>query len=135
MLMTDDSPRGTILLVDDNMHIRRLAKVHLERAGYTVITAADGEEGLHVYERHRSCVVLLLTDVAMPKINGLELADRVQGMDSNLPVVLMSGDAPYEYRDLEWLAKPFAPTELIEMVRRAMSASAQPQRAVADSAA
>jgi FixJ family two-component response regulator len=125
MLMTDDSPRGTILLVDDNMHIRRLAKVHLERAGYTVITAADGEEGLHVYERHRSCVVLLLTDVAMPKINGLELADRVLG----------SGDAPYEYRDLEWLAKPFAPTELIEMVRRAMSASAQPQRAVADSAA
>jgi FixJ family two-component response regulator len=71
----------------------------------------------------------------MPKINGLELADRVLGLDSNLPVVLMSGDAPYEYRDLEWLAKPFAPTELIEMVRRAMSASAQPQRAVADSAA
>ena len=126
--MTDDRSYGTILLVDDNMDIRRLGKRLLEMAGYTVIAAADGEEGLHFYEQHRSCIGLLLTDVTMPKINGFELADRVLGMDSNLPVVIMSGDGPFEYRDLKCLAKPFAPAELMEIVSRAMSANAKPQK-------
>jgi CheY-like chemotaxis protein len=119
--MASETQCGTILLVDDNMAVRGLAKRLLEVAGYKVIAAADGEEGLHFYERHRSSIALLLTDVVMPKISGFELADRVLGMDSKLPVVLMSGDAPCEYRDMECLTKPFRPTELIETVSRVLS--------------
>ena len=84
---------GTILVVDDNADVRGLAKRILEIAGYTVITAADGEEGLRCYEKHRSSIVLLLTDVVMPNIGGFELAERVLGMDSQVSVVLMSGDS------------------------------------------
>ncbi len=90
----------------------------------------DGEEGLRFYQEHRSAIVLLLTDVVMPKINGLELADRVLGMDSQLPVLFMSGDAACDYRDLECVSKPFRPTELIETVTRVLSANAHSQKAV-----
>jgi len=132
--MTDDRSCGTILLVDDNTDIRRLVKRLLEIAGYTVIAAADGAEGLHFYEQHRSSIDLLLTDVVMPKISGFELADRLLGMDPQLSVLFMSGDAEFNYRDLECLAKPFRPTELIETVSRVLSANAPSQKTAAQSA-
>jgi two-component system, cell cycle sensor histidine kinase and response regulator CckA len=120
--MQSDSQRGTILLVDDNTDIRMIARLFLETAGYTVIAAADGEEGLRSYEQHRSTIMLLLTDVTMPNIDGLELADRVLGMNSQLPVLFMSGHGHCNYRGLECLAKPFHPTELIETVNRVLYA-------------
>ncbi len=123
--MTEDSRHGTILVVDDNLDIRTLAQRFLELAGYTVITASDGEEGLCFYQQHQSSIVLLLTDVKMPKVNGFELADHVHAMDSRLPVLLMSGDVRCDYRDLECLAKPFRPTELMEAVSRTLYATAQ----------
>jgi CheY-like chemotaxis protein len=127
--MLTDSQRGTILVVDDNTDIRVFAKRFLETAGYTVIAAADGAEGLRSYEQHRSTIMLLLTDVAMPNINGLELADRVLRMDSQLPVLFMSGDGECEYRGLECLAKPFHPAELIETVNRVLYAKAHSETA------
>jgi CheY-like chemotaxis protein len=123
--MPEDSRGGTILVVDDNLDIRGLAQRLLELAGYRVITAADGEEGLCFFEQHRSSIVLLLTDVVMPKVNGIELADRVRAMDSRLPVLLMSGNAARDYRDLECLAKPFRPAELMEAVSRTLYATTQ----------
>ncbi len=127
--MPADTHCVKILVVDDNLDIRALAKRFLEIAGYTVITAADGEEGLRFYEEHRSTIALLLTDVAMPKINGFELADRVQEMDAHLSVLFMSGDAGRDYQGSECLAKPFRPTELIEKVKRALHANAESKRA------
>ena len=127
--MACDMERGTILVVDDNVDIRGFAKRFLETAGYTVVTAADGKEGLHVYEEHQSSIVLLLTDVVMPNINGIELADRVLEMDSQLPVLFMSGDAWGAYRGLECVAKPFRPAELVERVSRVLNANADSVRA------
>jgi CheY-like chemotaxis protein len=123
--MREDSRRGTILVVDDNLEVRGLAQRLLELAGFTVITAADGEEGLCFYEKHQSSIVLLLTDVVMPKVSGLELADRVRAMDSRLPVLLMSGGDRCDYRDLECLAKPFRPGELAEAVGRTLYGTTQ----------
>lgn len=129
--MANDRHNGTILVVDDNGDVRGLAKRILEIAGYTVITAADGEEGLRSYEMHRSNIVLLLTDVVMPNIGGFELAERVLGMDSQVSVVLMSGNSACDYRSLEYLAKPFRPTELIETVSRVLSANVHSQKTAA----
>ncbi len=128
--MTYDSQNGTILVVDDNRDICTLTKRLLEAAGWSVVTAMDGEEGLRFYEEHRPAIVLLLTDVVMPKINGFELADRVLGADSQLPVLFMSGDAGCDYRGLECISKPFRPSELIETVSRVLSANAHSQKAV-----
>jgi two-component system cell cycle sensor histidine kinase/response regulator CckA len=123
--MAHDKQRGTILVVDESIDICRFARIFLEQAGYDVVTAADGEEGLRFYQEHRSSIVLLLTDVLMPNIGGVELADRVLEMNSQLPVLFMSGDAWSAYRGLECIAKPFRPDELIVMVGRALSAKTQ----------
>jgi two-component system cell cycle sensor histidine kinase/response regulator CckA len=119
--MTCNTPHGTILVVDDDVDIRVCAKVFLERAGYSVVTATDGDEGLRYYETHQSRILLLLTDVMMPKIDGLELADRVLGIDSKLPVLFMSGGAWSPFRGLECVAKPFRSAELVERVSRVLN--------------
>jgi DNA-binding response OmpR family regulator len=114
--MADDGRRGTILVVDDNPDIRGLAKFFLENAGYTVVMAADGAEGLRFYRENQSSILLLLTDITMPNMNGLEL--------------VMSGLACGAYPGLESIAKPFRPDELIERVGRVLDARVNPERAV-----
>ena len=123
--MTHDVHNGTILIVDDNVDVRAFAKVFLEHAGYSVVTAADGEEGLRYYEMHQSSIVLLLTDVRMPNMNGLDLADRVLGLDSQLPVLFMSGDAWSADRGFGCVAKPFRSADLVERVSRVLNASSE----------
>lgn len=124
----------TILVVDDNPAILGIAKTLLEIAGYTVVTAGDGEDGLRCYESHRSRIVLLLTDVVMPKMGGLDLAERVLRMDSQVSVVLMSGDARRDHQSWEYLAKPFRPAELVDMVKRVLSREGRTPEAAAHNA-
>ena len=126
--MTCDTKPGTILVVDDNLHIRIFARTFLETAGYTVVTAADGEEALHFYKKHQASIVLLLTDVTMPNIDGLQLADRVLEMDSQLPVLFMSGDAGNADRGFGCVAKPFLSAELLERVNQVLNAKTHSAR-------
>jgi len=119
--MRSNAQSGTILLVDDNSAVRTLAEKLLERAGYSLATAADGSEGLRYYQQHQSSIALLLTDVMMPKMNGLELAEQVLRIDSQLPVLFMSGDAGCLFRGLECLAKPFRSGQLLESLNRLLT--------------
>ena len=115
-------PRETILVVDDNMGVRGYTKLSLEDAGFDVITAADGEEALRLYQQHQLSIVLLITDVGMPNMNGFQLADRVLQIDTQLPVLFMSGRyAGIVFRGLECIAKPFQPAELVEKVKWALN--------------
>ena len=115
----------TILVVEDNLDIRTLIRTFLEKAGYAVLTADDGEEGLRVYERHQSSIGLLLTDVMMPKMDGVELADRVLQLDAHLPVLFMSGDAPRIGLHSSCLAKPFKSGDLVGRVAQVLGPSGQ----------
>jgi two-component system cell cycle sensor histidine kinase/response regulator CckA len=115
--------RGTILVVEDDLLVRELLRMFLEKEGYTVVTASDGEEGLLVYKRHQPNIALLLTDVRMPRMNGVDLADRVLQLDSHLPVVFMSGDAPRLNLRSTCLAKPFNSADLIGTVAQVLHAS------------
>jgi CheY-like chemotaxis protein len=126
--MAHDRQRGTILVVDDNADICMLAKLFLENAGYDVVTANDGDEGLRFYKEHRSNIILLLTDVVMPNVGGIELADCVLGIDSQIPVLFMSGSPGCSYHGQEFLLKPFRPAGLIKTVGRALNAKAHPER-------
>jgi DNA-binding response OmpR family regulator len=128
--MADDGPRGIILVVDDNLEFRGFAQMFLEKAGYTVVTAPDGVEALRFYREHQSSIMLLLTDITMPNMNGLELASCVLEIDSRLPVLVMSGAARADYRGLENIAKPFRPAELIERVGLVLNARAKPDVSV-----
>ncbi len=109
----------TILVVDDEAGIRLFSLV-LRRKGYEVITAANGPDARELWLRHGK-VSLLLTDVAMPKKNGLELARELKNLQPGLSVLLMSGNYHHwqeEPSPFRCLQKPFPPQALLQEVER-----------------
>jgi len=83
----------TVLVVDDEADICELARDCLVAAGYRVLEARDGEEALRIAEGHTEPIHLLLTDVVMPRLNGVELAGRLNRQRPDTKVLYMSGFA------------------------------------------
>ena len=116
------SRTATILLVEDEMPLRRLLFQVLTAAGHAVLEAANGEEALALGERRSQPIDLLLTDVVMPGMSGPELVGRLRSVRPNLPVLYMSGyDRDLiDQKTLEtaagFLPKPFGPRALLEGV-------------------
>jgi PAS domain S-box-containing protein len=81
----------TILLVEDEENLRRLARQSLENQGYRVIDAPDGATAIQISQAHKGPIHLLLTDVIMPGMNGRELADKVAPTRPEMRVLYMSG--------------------------------------------
>ncbi len=118
-----DGGRATLLLVEDEPALRRLAVMMLEEEGYTVLQAGNGLDALTVAERHRGPLDLLITDVVMPKLSGPELAQQLRGLRPELEVLFMSGynDSRLVHRGVveakaNLLGKPFTPADLITRV-------------------
>ncbi len=119
-------PNGseTILVVEDEEALRRLATRLLETAGYTVLSAADGEQALITCERHAGKIDLLLTDVVMPRMSGKRLAERLATTRPTLKILYMSGytdDAIVQHgvldADTHFIAKPFSEADLTRKIR------------------
>ncbi len=114
----------TILLVDDETQVRVVTERALASFGYRVLTAEDGLDALDVAAAHDGPIHLLLTDVRMPRLGGLELAAKLMPLRPELRVLLMSGyvdvkappDAPH-LDDAPRLTKPFRVNELAQRVR------------------
>ena len=115
----------TILVVDDVRTIRTLVGAFLEDAD-TVLVAADGVEGISVFKQHQSDIALLITDVMMPNMNGFDLADCVLQIDSQLPVIFISGNIQGADRGHECIAKPFTPAALVSRVQKALNTPPPP---------
>lgn len=118
--MTNHSePAPLILVVDDEQVIRNLLRVSLQRHGYGVLEASNGAEALALFDRHEHEIALLLTDVVMPEIGGVELAKEVATKRPELPVVFISAFCdviPKELNRYGCVPKPFLPTEIIARV-------------------
>jgi two-component system cell cycle sensor histidine kinase/response regulator CckA len=117
----------TILLVEDEDAVRSLAKTVLDRYGYTVIEARDGAEAEQVGRRAKEYLHLMVTDVVMPGISGLELATRLAPVRPDMRVLFMSGypDEVIGHRgvlaeDVAFLQKPFSPEALAREVREVL---------------
>jgi CheY-like chemotaxis protein len=112
---------ATILVVDDDPAVLRLAATVLERAGHRVMRATNGLEALFVYESYASHLDLVLSDVDMPELDGLELAARIHAIHPNSRILLMSGCLPSRLETaaerLPLLNKPFLPQDLLAAVR------------------
>ncbi|MDZ4806210.1 MAG: PAS domain-containing protein [Candidatus Eisenbacteria bacterium] len=115
---------GTILLTEDEEGVRALAHEILEMCGYTVLTAANGEEALAISNGHDGPIDLLLTDVVMPGLSGGEVAERLRVLCPGIKVVFMSGypdDAIVHHgvldRDQAFVQKPFTIEELSGRIR------------------
>ena len=112
----------TILLVEDEPSVRVLARGVLQRNGFRVLEAANGEEAVRVSEEYAGSIELLLTDVVMPKLGGRQVAERLKHARPGLRVLFMSGysdDATLHRggtQGVAFLAKPFLPSDLISAV-------------------
>lgn len=120
----------TILVVDDDDAVRSVIARVLRRAGYTVFAVTGPGEALALADAHRGGLDLLLTDIAMPEMDGLELSRRLQQSRPGLEVLPMSGYAP-DITASRWkhadpnrlLRKPFTAARLLEAVREALDAA------------
>lgn len=126
----------TVLVVEDEAAVRLLLRTLLEAQGYTVLTASDGVEGWEEFQRHASEIHLLLSDIAMPRMDGAALAAEVRRRWPTTPILLISGYAPESLAlsvpGAAFLAKPFVPIDLLVKVRMVLDAarsSASPQSA------
>jgi DNA-binding response OmpR family regulator len=117
-----DKFASAILVVDDDDCIVTVVKAFLESAGYAVFTAGDGDAGLALFRQHRPAISMVLTDVDMPRMNGLDLADRILQLDCDLPVLFMSGASFAANRGYGCVAKPFRGSELLARVGSALGA-------------
>lgn len=105
-----------ILVVDDEEEVREILAETLVDFGYQVITAASGEEALPVLRRERT-VSLVITDVRMPGMSGLELAERIREGWPDVKIVLISGYFLPQAVPQRFLKKPFHMKELATIVR------------------
>ncbi|MDE3036136.1 MAG: response regulator, partial [Nitrospirota bacterium] len=120
----EPSASPTVLLVEDEEALRIVAQRILEQQGYSVVVASDGAEAIRAVERSRKRVDLLLTDVVMPGMSGLELAQRLAAVYPAMKVLYISGypEGGITHhgvldKGLAFLAKPFTPLMLLEKIR------------------
>jgi signal transduction histidine kinase len=121
--------RETILVVEDEETVRRLARRALEQEGYAVHEAKDGSEALELIGDPARKIDLVLCDVVMPNMSGRELGDRIGRIHPGTPVLYMSGYTGHDVThrglippDVPFIQKPFTPDGLGERVREMLDA-------------
>jgi two-component system cell cycle sensor histidine kinase/response regulator CckA len=117
--MSGDTPRETILLVEDETAVRQLFSQALMRAGYRVHEARNGTEAVKLFEQYGDSVDLLLTDMRMPFMDGADLARQLRARSKTLKLLCISGypGGPDREFSEDFLAKPFSRDELLAKVR------------------
>lgn len=126
--------KGVVLLVEDESSVRTLLRRMLEIHSLTVLAVESPEDAIAVSISSEDPIDVLLTDLQLPGMSGMELAVRVRELRPSLPVVFMSGyprDVAFgcfmrEFSKEEFLQKPFTPAQLGETIRRALTAPPPP---------
>jgi len=123
------SPKGrsTILVIEDEHRIREMTVELLQRSGYRVLSACHGTEALIVLDANGGSVDLVISDVVMPKMSGLEFARTIAKKNIHAKVLLMSGyyfdvlaDHGLQEQNVKFINKPFDPYSLLTKVRDIM---------------
>jgi DNA-binding NtrC family response regulator len=115
-----------ILVVDDHPSIREVCAAILAQYGFTPVLAENGLEALELYREMRSEIALILSDITMPVMGGVELVRNIFEIDTKANVILMTGFSarPVVPEDLNKLCailqKPFSPIQLIEAVKKCL---------------
>lgn len=117
----------TILLVEDNTPAREATSALLEMMGYRVFAAVDGRAGLDLFRRHLDSIQLVLSDLVMPEMGGVELHRLIRNENPSVGLIIMTGYAHEDENALlqdqgivDWLQKPFTVKQLTDAVRRAL---------------
>jgi two-component system cell cycle sensor histidine kinase/response regulator CckA len=117
-------PAPAVLVVDDDESILDLVGHILQATGYRVIEAANAREALDAAAAYQGPIPLLLTDIAMPEVNGLELARRFHLEHPETQVVYITAYAEgFDLRGAEVIPKPFTPDQLLSKIQNVLSAN------------
>jgi two-component system cell cycle sensor histidine kinase/response regulator CckA len=123
--------RETILVAEDEESLRRATRRILERQGYTVLVAADGQEALDIFRARRADIALIVSDVVMPGLGGAQLWKAVQKEPAPPPVLFTSGYTDRDSLgaaalppDVPFLPKPWTIPELLSRIRELLDAPA-----------
>jgi signal transduction histidine kinase len=118
----------TLLLVEDEDEIRELATLMLEGRGYTVLGAANAENALELAKKHLSEIHALITDVVMPRINGVQLAEMLVAMKPDIRILFVSGHCresvspeTLSANKAEYLQKPYRSDSLLSAVQQVLA--------------
>jgi two-component system, cell cycle sensor histidine kinase and response regulator CckA len=135
-ILSGPLPRGTetLMVVEDEPSVRHLARGVLEAQGYEVLSAANGQDALHVAYQHKgSPIRLVITDVIMPLMGGKAMAEWLKTTYPDLKILFTSGytDDTITYRGvlengIEFLGKPYTPATLVHKVRSMLDSEAEP---------
>ncbi|MBN1615433.1 MAG: response regulator [Deltaproteobacteria bacterium] len=115
--------KRTVLVIDDEAHIRRIVELKMKNAGYEVVTANNGEEGYRIILGDTPDVVV--TDINMPKMDGKTLCEKTDGLKAErsfLTVIITARILPDEQawvstmRDTVFMEKPFSPARLLDLI-------------------
>jgi two-component system response regulator AtoC len=117
--------RKQVLIVDDEPNLRKILSAQLSRDGYDVLTAEDGEQGLHLLREHH--IDLVITDLKMPKVDGMTLLKRALEEEPELPVVLITAHGTIDTAvealkrgAFDFVTKPFDKDEVRQIVAKAL---------------
>ena len=121
--------REVILLAEDEEVVREVALRILEKNGYRVLVARDGEEALQVFEAHKDDIQCAVLDVVMPRVSGKDVRDRIRAYRPDLPVIFCSGYGPNSAQTgfvleegAELIQKPYSQSVLLQRVREVLDA-------------
>jgi len=118
-----------ILVADDEVMIRNLVTILLQRQNYIVLSASDGQEGLELSRKYPGTIDLVITDVQMPRLNGMDLCTHLLKERPGIKVIVMSGadmsEIVSQNANLPFLPKPFDGEALLERVRALLAAPAR----------
>ena len=113
-----------ILVVEDEPTIREASKIYLERLGYKVFSAENGEEGLMLFKKYRDTICLVISNLSMPRKNGIQVAKDILRMRSNIPILLITGyaettEVQHDLQDpsVMIMYKPVQGAELAQTIR------------------
>jgi two-component system cell cycle sensor histidine kinase/response regulator CckA len=122
------TPQETVILIaEDEPLVRNLVQLMLAKEGYILLTASDGQEALELFESFKDPIHLLLTDVRMPRLDGLTLAERVRAQRPDTKIIVMSSETAVtilrENVPDAFLKKPFIPPTLLKCIQAVLKNS------------
>ena len=127
-----------ILVVDDELRMRKLIKDFLAAKGYSILEAEDGEKGLEVFEENKNKISLILLDVMMPKLDGWSVLRQIR-QESKVPIIMLTARGEeqdelfgFELGVDEYISKPFSPKILVARVEAILKRTNQDEKEIKD---
>jgi len=117
----------TILIVEDEEDVRFFLETMLYTHGYRVLCAADSEQAVALFEKHKEDIRLVFSDIGLPRVDGIELCEKLRKLKPGLPLILASGYPTKEFKERfntlgpeVFLSKPYQARDILQTIRRTL---------------